>query len=458
MNRWSAAYLQPLPILTLPFSIVAALVIGLAIAGEPVLATAGIIGVALFLFSAMSPERMSYAILITSVISFQYLIEIELMGMDIQSLYKIGILLISIPAILRFGVYGKLSIPIFGFIALVPLTYLFSDLHPLLTTSAPIKACIGLAAPFVLLIIRWPRAVVEKHIRLLSILPLLSVAFGVLFEVTGIQPLFGLEFTGVMRLQGANIPAHLAFLAFIGFAVSLIEIKRNPHRMVSSYIMMMINLGILLLTGTRGPLVAVLAIVFVFVFDLLKQFLKGKTVLFLPLLGFIAILVASVFLQLDNIKKRSFGRETESVIDLSGRSEAWTFFMDGVKDAPWFGRGLGSVLVANDGSIYEGFVVPHNEYIRFYFDGGIVGVILVFASLLIVFGSLYKRLQPEIKGFYLALIFGVLIYSISDNTLSTVQFILPLCVYLNAIGNMSHRNYPVKRGYDDQGSNVRSAI
>ncbi|WP_373231288.1 O-antigen ligase family protein [Cohnella sp.] len=446
MNRWSAPYVQPLPLLTLPFSIIAALVIGLAIAGEPVLAAAGVIGVTLFLFSAMSPERMSYVILITSVISIQYLVEIELMGMDMQSLYKIGILLISLPAVIRYGVYRRLSVPILAFMAMVPLTYLFADMHPLLTMSAPLKAFIGLASPFVILMIRWPRDVAELHIRLLCFLPLVSVAFGVMFEVTGVQPLFTSEFTGVLRLQGANIPAHLAFLAFIGFVVCLIEVKRSPHRMTFSYIMMAVNFLILLLTGTRGPLIAALAIILVFLFDLAKQFLKGKTALFLPLVGFIVILVVSVFLQLDNIKKRSFERETESVIDLSGRSEAWAFFIDGVKDSPWFGRGLGSVLVGNDGSLYKGFVVPHNEYIRFYFDGGIVGVTLVFASLLFVFVTLYKRLASGIKLFYIAFILGFLIYSISDNTLSTVQFILPFCAYLNAIGNMSHGNYSAKKG------------
>lgn len=446
VNRWSTSYMQPLPLVTLPLSIIAALVIGLAIAGEPVLAAAGVIGVTLFLFSAMSPERMSYVILITSVISFQFFVEIDLAGMDMQSLYKIGILAISIPAVMRYGVYRRLMVPILAFMALVPLTYLFADLHPLLTMSAPVKAFIGIASPFILLIIRWPRKVAEMHIRLLCFLPLVSVAFGVMLEVSGVQPLFMPEFTGVLRLQGANIPAHLAFLAFIGFSVSVIEVKRNPQRMIFYYVMMAVNFLIMLLTGTRGAIIAALAIVLVFAFDLIKQFLKGKTALFLPLVGFIAILVVSVYLQVDNIKKRSFERETESVIDLSGRSEAWTFFMDGVKDSPWFGRGLGAVLVGNDGSLYEGFVVPHNEYIRFYFDGGIVGVTLVFAALLFVFITLYRRLTPGIKLFYVAFILGTLIYSISDNTLSTVQFILPFCVYLNAIGNMSQRDYPVKKG------------
>jgi teichuronic acid biosynthesis protein TuaE len=460
VNRGLASYLQPLPILTIPFSIVAAFVIGLAIAGEPVLAAAGIIGVILFLFSAMSPERMSYVILITSVISIQYVVEIELAGMDMQSLYKIGILLISLPAIIRYGVYRRMSVPILAFMIMVPLTYLFADMHPLLTMSAPVKAFIGLASPFVLLMIRWPRHVIERHIRLLCLLPLVSVVFGFMFDITGIQPLFLPEFTGVLRLQGANIPAHLAFLAFIGFVVSMIEIKRSPHHMVFSYTMMVLNFMILILTGTRGPLIAALAIILIFVFDLFKQFLKGKIALILPLVGFVAILMGSIYLQLDNMKKRSFERETDSIIDLSGRSEAWTYFIDGVKDSPWFGRGLGAVLVGNDGSLYEGFVVPHNEYIRFYFDGGIVGVTLVFASLLFVFVALYRRLTPGIKLFYIAFIIGTLVYSISDNTLSTVQFILPFCVYLNAISHMPHRTHPAKqgRGYDVQDSTIRASI
>jgi teichuronic acid biosynthesis protein TuaE len=450
--------IRPLSAAAFPFFIAAAVAIGLFVAYDPVLASAAVIGFTVFLLAALSPERMSYVVYVASVVSFQYLFDLKLAGMDLQSFYKIGILFISLPALIHYGIYRRLSVPILALLALLPITYLFSDMHPLLTMSAPIKAFIGLAAPFVLLLIRWPRKVSENHIALVCIMPLLSIAFGIVLQAAGLHPISVTEFNGAFRLQGANIPAHLAFLAFIGFLVSLIEIKRRPERMTLFYSLMSVNFIILLLTGTRGPLLAALATVFLFVFDMFKQFLKGKAALIVPLFGFIVVLLVSVYLQLDNFKKRSFERATDSIIDTSGRSEAWAYFINGVKDSPWFGRGLGSVLVSNDGSIYSGFVVPHNEYIRFYYDGGIVGGVLLFLSLVIVFVSVYKRLSPLIRSYYVAFILGFLIYTISDNTLSTVQFIVPFLAYLNALRNLSAEKNWQRRDNDVQHSDVRPAI
>ena len=423
--------------LLIPLLILVACMIGVIVPYQPLLLFVMVSGFTVLLMSVLYPEKMSYVICITAVISIQYIVEFNMMGMDLQSVYKIGILLLLLPAMAHYGINREQSIPIIALFGLLLITYLFSDTHPLLTMSAPVKAFVGLAAPFVFLLIRWRTAVAEQHIRLICFLPVVSILFGILFHVTGIYPLFVTEFTGAIRLQGANIPSHLGFLAFIAFLVSIIEIRRNPGRMAFYYVMTGMNFVILLLTGTRGPLIAALAMIAVFLLDLIKQFIKGRVNRIIPLTLFIVVLVASIFWQLDNFKKRSFERSTDEVIDTSGRAEAWNFFLDGVKDSPWFGRGLGSVLVSNDGSIYQGFVVPHNEYIRFYYDSGIIGVLLLFLALFYVFRKVYIRLAPEIKPYFFAFIMGVLIYSISDNTLSTIQFIVPFCIYLSALRNLN---------------------
>jgi teichuronic acid biosynthesis protein TuaE len=424
--------------LLIPTYILSACMIGLIVPYEPMLIFAAVSGFTVLLMSILYPENMSYAICISAVVSIQYIFPITMMGMDLQSLYKIGILMLLLPAMIHYGVYRKQSLPIIALFGLLLITYLFSDRHPLLTMAAPIKAFIGLAAPFVFLLIRWRPSVAEQHIRIICFMPLISILFGTLFHVAGIYPLFVTEFNGALRIQGVNIPAHLGFLAFIAFLVSIIEIRRNPERMTFYYMMMGVNFFILLLTGTRGPLISALVMVLVFFYDLIKQFIGGRVNRIIPLFFFVVVLIASVFWQLDNFKKRSFERPTDEVIDTSGRAEAWAFFLDGVKDSPWFGRGLGSVLVSNDGSIYEGFVVPHNEYIRFYYDGGTVGVVLLFLSLLYVFRDVYIRLLPELKPFFISFIIGFLVYSITDNTLSTIQFTVPFCIYLCALRNLNN--------------------
>ncbi|MXO79558.1 O-antigen ligase family protein, partial [Paenibacillus sp. OT2-17] len=58
---------------------------------------------------------------------------------------------------------------------------------------------------------------------------------------------------------------------------------------------------------------------------------------------------------------------------------------------------------------------------------------LLMLSLLIVFALIYRSLAKSIKPYFASLIAGFLIYSFSDNTLSTVQMIIPFCWYLNAL-------------------------
>lgn len=408
--------------------------IGISITYEPLFAAIAVLGAAVFLLSVISPERVSYLFLVLTAVSIQYLNEARVMGMDLLSLHKLGILLLFIPAALRYGINFKQSVPVFAFAAMLGFSFVLADTPPILGAIDPVIAFIGLSSPFMLLVIRWPKHVAAMHVNIICLLPIVSVLVGMVLEVGGIRSLFDREFTGAIRLAGANIPPHLAFLAFMAFMVSIIEAKRRPNRLVYYYTMMSVNFLILLLTGTRGALVSAILMIFIYVYDLTKQFLKGKAALILPLFGFAVVLATSVWLQLDNLKKRSFENTTEAGVDLSGRLEAWDFFLKGAETSPWFGKGLGAALVANDGSLFEGFVVPHNEYIRFYYDGGIIGAVLLFASILYMFRKVYLASAKDLRLYVAVLMIGFLIYSISDNTLSTLQFILPFCVYLNASG------------------------
>ena len=426
-------------LLPLPFYVLGALFIGLAVPYAPLLSIVMICGFVLCVFAYLYPDQMSILMLIISVVSYQLLFQTEVFGMDPQALNKLGILAFAIPAMLRFGINVRFVWPIIALFVLVVITFTLSNRHPLLEGLDPIRACIGLAAPLSLLLIRLSPAAAEKQLRTITLLPLISLAVGSILHLTGKHMLYVLEFNGAFRLQGANIPAHLAFLAFIAFIVCMVEWKRKPEAATWCYIMMVINFVILILTGTRGPLIALIPLLILFVFDLSKQFTNGKTRYLVPLFGSFAVIAVSVVLQLDNFMKRTFERQTATGFDLSGRVEAWDFFLSGVKEAPWFGRGLGSVLVANDGSIYGGFVVPHNEYIRFYFDSGFIGAALLFSSLFIVFGYVYRSVAANVKPYFLLCALGFFIYSFSDNTMSTIQFLLPFCAFLCALTSLSER-------------------
>jgi teichuronic acid biosynthesis protein TuaE len=413
--------------------LILALFFGTTVIYQPMIAIVAVLLIILLGISIARPQLISYFVLLTTAISINFLYDGSLFGIEILSLYKMAIIALLVPCMLVNGLRFRLSHPIWAMVMLLFITFGASIWLPQMTSSIAVKAFIGLAIPFTLLLINWKKEVAERQIRIICLLPLVSIVVGLLLQVAHIHPFLNVEFTGAVRIQGANIPPHLAMLAFMGVAIPFIEVKRNPRDARYFYILLVLNFFILIGTGTRGPMLALVLMILYYFNDILRQYLKGKTLLLIPLMGSFFLIIVAVYWQLDNLRKRSFERTTETAVDLSGRSEAWEYFLNKAAGSPWSGRGLGSVTVANDGTLYKGFVVPHNEYIRFYFDGGYIGSILLLLSLLAVFYLVYRALAPPVKAYYLLFIAGFLIYSFSDNTLSTVQSIIPFCWYLNCL-------------------------
>ncbi len=413
--------------------LVSALFLWTAVIYQPVFAVAAVLLIILLTVSISRPDVISYFVLLTTAVSINFLFSGSMFGFEILSLYKLVILMLLVPCILVNGLRFKLSPPLWAMFILVIITFGFSIWLPEMSSSIAVKAFIGLSLPFVFLLINWKKEVADKQIRILASLPVISVGIGILLQIAGMHSLLSIEFTGAVRLQGANIAPHLAMLAFMGVAICFIEIKRSPQHIRLFYTLLGLNFLILVGTGTRGPMLALVPMVLYYFYDISRQYLKGKSQYLFLLLGGGIVLSGAVYLQLDNLRKRSFERTTETGIDLSGRTEAWEFFLNKAAGSPWAGRGLGSATVANDGTLYYGLVVPHNEYIRFYYDGGYIGAILLMLSLLAVFLVVYRALAPRVRPYYALLIAAFLVYSFSDNTLSTVQFIIPFCWYLNCL-------------------------
>ncbi|WP_135556621.1 O-antigen ligase family protein [Paenibacillus cymbidii] len=417
----------------------ATLAIGVAAVYEPAASVIAMAVLLLLVLTLRNPEAVSHVVLLSTAISVNYIVDANVLGIELLSVYKLGILVLLIPCMLQYGLRFKLGYPLAALLAMLLMTFTVSDWFPRLTAGIALKAYIGLAIPFVFLLIRWNAETAKRHIRLICLLPLVSVVVGALLQAAHLYSLLDVEFTGAVRVQGANIAPHLAMLAFLGITVALLELKRDPGFSRFAYATLAVNFAILVATGTRGPLLAMLLLAGYTFFDMSKQYIKGKVMLIVPLFCTVVLLAAATYASWDNMMKRSFERDTGTGIDLSGRTEAWAYFLRGAADSPVTGRGLGAVTVANDGSLYEGFVVPHNEYIRFFFDGGYIGAGLFFLSLLAVFGAVYRVLPARIRKPYVLFLAGFFAYSFTDNTLSTVQFIIPFCWYLNGLHLLSQK-------------------
>lgn len=408
--------------------------IGFGVAWSPglVMPLAG--GLLAVLAALLAPAHAAMLLVLLAAVSFQYVFPAAAPGgMELLALHKLAMVALLAPAWLRYGIVWFRLLPLAALALAFLATMLWGEPGLIQTPGEAGKALIGLASPLLLLPVRWPERQARQLLGLLLFMPLISLAAGAFLQAAGAYPAYMMEFTGAFRLQGASIPAHLAFLAFTAFAAAVMLWQRQPNRHLFLYAMMGVNFLILLLTGTRGPLLAAVPLVLVFLGDLVRQLARGRSGLIVPLVAIVGLFAAACAWQLDNLRRRSFTRTGESGIDLSGREEAWRFFLDKAAESPWLGRGFGAVLEANDGTLYHGFAVPHNEYIRFFYDAGLIGATLLFVALLAVLLHWARQLKGGLP-YGIAFACGFLLYSFTDNTLSTLQFTAPFCLIIAALG------------------------
>lgn len=385
----------------------------------------------------VKPASLPIIVLLISAITLDILFGFTVMGFDAGTIYKLMLLVVTLFFVMKYGLTLEYIWPLVALSLLLFLSYTAAELHPNLSPISPFIVFLGIGAPFSLLLVRWDKKLASYMIAVIPFLPLVSVAAGMGLELLGLHTLFHVEYLGAKRLQGANMGAHLAMLAFVGLCVGLIEVKRTGGQKNLYFALMGINFLIMFYTGTRGALIASSFIVIVFILDYVKDYAKGKLLALIPLLIFLAAMIAVIASQWQNILLRTFNEHSSEIgINLSGRDIAWKFFLAEAEGSEIFGNGLGASLVANDGSLFSGFTVPHNEYIRFYFDSGIIGAILFFSSLIYIILKIGKKLPLDIQVYYYSLILGVFLYSFVDNTLTTIHFVVPFCFYLAALGSI----------------------
>src|SRR3989338_9172140 len=76
------------------------------------------------------------------------------------------------------------------------------------------------------------------------------------------------------------------------------------------------------------------------------------------------------------------------------------------------------------------FVVPHNEYLRFIVDLGFIGASVFFVLIALELFGIYKTHAIHVKKIVLPMLFGIAIYAFSDNLFSTLQFSVPITIFL----------------------------
>jgi hypothetical protein len=258
----------------------------------------------------------------------------------------------------------------------------------------------------------------------LQYMPLVSVVLGILAMPLGYTPWVD-EYTGAIRLRGALIPAHLAMLCVVAVYSYVIldafNVKQRP-------LILILNILIAFLSGTRGGLIAIFISLMPYFFRL--TLMNKRTGVFyiiamLPISFLMAIAAYYIF------SLRGDGGQVEEPFNLSGRAIAWEYFIDMIEYNPVFGTGLGSVTTATQDELVNNlsaFVVPHNEYIRFLVDLGWFGLIIFLSFFIWQLVAILRLHHGYQRWTTVFIVISFMIYAATDNLISTIQFSIPLAI------------------------------
>ena len=266
----------------------------------------------------------------------------------------------------------------------------------------------------------------------MSIIPMIVFFISLLFEAFKIYGMFRNEGGNISRLQCTSVPSNFAMVIFFAIFAHSCNFKGGKKSSFLYYLYLLLLFVLLNLTGARMALFcAILSSICLIMYKLDWKFWKKLFI------GFVFFFL-SLFLFLVNNTRNLSDASQSDIINTSGRSSAWIFFMDEIQKNKLFGIGHGNSREYFLDSEIEFFTTPHNEYIRLLLEGGGLLAVLV---LVVSFRFIYQRFRAyrTVKDFsnfaILILYFATLIYSFTDNTFSTYQFFIPFLFVIKYFDN-----------------------
>jgi O-Antigen ligase. len=264
---------------------------------------------------------------------------------------------------------------------------------------------------------------IKQVVLALKVLPISMLAFSFLLSLFSSYPLYIVEYTGAFRLASGIDPALYAFLIFYSIVIVVFDSIKTNRVEIRLLTLLFV---LLLLTGSRGPLLASLIVTLSLV-----PLRKNPEIRSFIKIGAIPVFIVFVYL-LGNMMLRSM-LEDEPGFNLSGRNFAWEFMISSFDSINLFGRGLGSVTLATvgiGGNNLSAFIAPHNEYVRFWYDLGWIGSCLFFVNILIILYLCVFKLSGRFAFFRVLFCIGILFFCFFDNVFSTHHSAFPLAVFL----------------------------
>lgn len=363
----------------------------------------------------------------TNALCFLILSEVIYMNysspINIDFIIKILILITDIFALQKYGFRKKSNVLIYLFILLLVgfIGAKFNDNYSIIDN---ILAYFSTFIGFLTLSINWTSDNINQILKKIAFIPIFSIIMGIILLPLNIVPFF--TRTGNIGLGGASMATNLSFFGVVGIISALTLYKRT--NIEKFRYLAYINLFIILLTLTRGGILAGIIVILPDALKWLKETFRYKKKF---ILTFFIILISMYPLYKIGalIIERSY---VNGEFSTSGRTDAWVYIINLIRNK-FYGNGLGCLKTLTDSAL-RSFTAAHNEYVRIYFETGIIGLILYGIMLIKNFKSIIKTNIIK-KSYLICFILSFFVYSITDNTITNFRFWIPYVFIMALIGS-----------------------
>lgn len=344
---------------------------------------------------------------------------------NIDFVIKVLMLITVIICLFIYG-FDKRFIKLWSIILLFFIIILFnSKFSTYYTFYDMISSFLSLMIGLLCYSVNWPGSYQLKPLKFLSLMPIISIILGLIFLPTGLVPLFS-RYDG-SGLGGISLATNLSFFCVVGIMSSTAlfkETKEKKYRILSY-----VNFFIVLMTLTRGGIIACTILLAPDFYNWLKESSKNQSKFIFSIISFIPIATIIGWIT-PKIMERTF---SDGALNTSGRLDAWNYIISLIQNR-WIGNGLGNLkTLVNDPVLKQGFTAAHNEYVRIYFETGIIGFTIHLVIFCFIFSIARKKVYLELKTLVVTSMLCFMIYSFTDNTITNFRFWVPYLFVLSLI-------------------------
>ncbi|MFV0341458.1 MAG: O-antigen ligase family protein [Anaerocolumna sp.] len=346
-----------------------------------------------------------------SIIDMDFIIKLLLLGTAIISLLKY-----------RYKYYTKILV--FISILLLIAGMLGADFNNTYTYKDFATAYLSTFLGILTFCVCWPENNRIAALKVIAWLPIISIVLAIILLPLQLVPIFSrVDGSG---FGGISMATNLAFYSVISIMASLTIYSITS---IKKYrLLAYLDFGIVLLTLTRGGILAAFIVLLPNILIWIKETKKSRNKVLITL---VIILISTIPLIEATLLviNRSFSNGT---FNSSGRFEAWAYMISIVEN-PIIGNGLGNLKTLTDNALKNGFRAAHNEYVRVYYETGFFGAFIYFKMFLFMFRKVIKNTVMLKKSYVICFILAFLSYSLTDNTLTNYRFWIPFMFVLALI-------------------------